>query len=165
MKTLNTKIKKEKQLKKIAEKHYYRKVPLTLMEFNLLKSSKYSNIIDENNIKTFDTILEKSFKKDEDFIQRPNLNIKKSNLYAGLDKFAIEDLVDEIEIEFDLGVNNKSPFKFRSIDVQDIKAFIIKYIRFNVTNKYTKQFLENIINDDNTSTTNIMFRLYHSIEH
>jgi hypothetical protein len=165
MKTLNNKIKKEKYLKKIAEKHYYRKVPLTLNEFNLLKNSKYSNIIDENNIKTFNTILERSFKDDRDFMERPKVDFKKSYLYMGLDKAGIADLVDEIEIEFDLGVSNQSPFKFRQVDAYDIKNFIAKYMKFNIANKNTKKFLESIINNEELSTTNIMFRLYHSIEH
>jgi hypothetical protein len=156
-------MKNRKYLKRLAEQHFFFGKKLTVEESALLKASPYSKLVNENR-RTVDNIIE-NVMKGEDYkekeIETPNKLKKLRGIHIGLDRNAIKDLIDDVELEFDLDLTNPSPFKFHKVDPTKLKDFIRKYANMDIKDANTLAHINSIVNrDDITSPINILYRLY-----
>lgn len=147
-------MKKDKTLKRLAEQHFFFGKTLNLKESNMLKNSKYSNILNEN----VKNILENT----EEAEAKEKSARKRSPLRPGLDKKALMDLIDDVELEFNLDLSNPSPFKYKKIDTGKLKDFIRKYINTYFTDEDTLEHVSRIINREDLKGIGILYRLYSS---
>ena len=155
-------MKNRKYLKRLAEQHFFFGKKLTVEESALLKASPYSKLVNENR-RTVDNIIE-NVMKGEDYkekeIETPNKLKKLRGIHIGLDRNAIKDLIDDVELEFDLDLTNPSPFKFHKVDPTKLKDFIRKCANLDIKDANTLDHINSIVNrDDVTSTINIVYRV------
>jgi hypothetical protein len=156
-------MKNRKYLKRLADQHFFFGKKLTVEESALLKASPYSKLVNENR-RTVDNIIE-NVMKGEDYkekeIETPNKLKKLRGIHIGLDRNAIKDLIDDVELEFDLDLTNPSPFKFHKVDPTKLKDFIRKCANLDIKDANTLDHINSIVNrDDVTSPIKILYRLY-----
>ena len=107
-------MKKDKKLKRLAENHFFFNSSLNIKEELFLKESKYHNII-KKGVKP---ILENSETSNEGKHNR-------SLLHPGLDKKELMELIDDVELEFNLDLSNPNPFKYKKIDPLKLLPLIL----------------------------------------
>ncbi len=156
-------MKNRKYLKQLAEQHFFFGKKLTVEESALLKNSPYSKIVKENR-RTVDNIIEQVMKgeeyKEKEFTTPKKLK-KLRGIHVGLDRQAIKDLIDDVELEFDLDLTNPSPFKYHKVDPTKLKDFIRKTANMDINDGPTLDHINSIINrEDLKSPLNILYRLY-----
>lgn len=147
---------KEKQLKRLAEQHFFLGKKLTPNEAFLLESSKYKGIVKKE--RKFSKMLEQySFgEQEEPFKPR---TVKRKRMYTpGIDKLVINDLVDDIEDKYNLGIENPSPSKYAAVNVDELKQFIQQYADKNVFDGTTSQEIKDVLDSDSVYT--ILHKLY-----
>lgn len=156
-------MKKDKTAKHLAEQHFFFKKSLNLEEQKILKSSKYSNIINKKHVSTVDNIIESSVKGKEVSEEKIQPTKKHRNIHIGLDREQLKDLIDDIELEFNLDLSNPSPFKFRKINPVKLKDFIRKYANLYMNDMDTLEHVNNIINKEKLNSIDILYRLYNAV--
>jgi len=147
---------KEKQLKRLAEQHFFLGKKLTPNEAFLLESSKYKGIVKKE--RKFGKMLEQySFgEQEEPFKPR---TVKRKRMYTpGIDKSVINDLVDDIEDKYNLGIENPSPSRYEAVNVDELKQFIQQYADKNVLDGTTSQEIKDVLDSDSVYT--ILHKLY-----
>ncbi len=156
-------MKNRKYLKQLAEQHFFFGKKLTVEESALLKNSPYSKIVKESR-RTVDNIIEQVMKgeeyKEKEFTTPKKLKTLRG-IHVGLDRQAIKDLIDDVELEFDLDLTNPSPFKYHKVDPTKLKDFIRKTANMDINDGPTLDHINSIINrEDLKSPLNILYRLY-----
>jgi hypothetical protein len=158
-------MKNRKYLKRLAEQHFFFGKKLTVEESFLLKNSPYSKLVKENR-RTVDNVIEnvmkgENYKQEEDEIETPKKLKKLRGIHVGLDRQAIKDLIDDVELEFDLDLTNPSPFKYHKVDPIKLKDFIRKTANMDVNDVPTLDHINSIINrEDLNSSLDVLYRLY-----
>lgn len=145
-------MRKDKTLKRLAEEHFFLGRALNFKESTLLQRSNYSNIVKENVnsiSESHDSDSESSETKKRKHYSHPGLNRKE-----------IEDLIDDVELEFNLDLSNPSPFKYKKIDPTKLKDYIRKYISSYFQDEDTLNHVTKIINRDDLNGVGILYRLY-----
>ena len=155
-------MKKDKTAKRLAEQHFFFKKSLNLEEQKILKSSKYANIINKKHVSTVDNIIESTAKGEEVSVEEIQPVKKHRSIHVGLDKEQLKDLIDDVELEFNLDLSNPSPFKFSKIDPVKLKDFIRKYANLYINDIDTLEHINNIINKEESNSTNVLYRLYNA---
>lgn len=145
----------DKQLKHLAEKHFFLGKKLTIQEESALRSSKYADIVKVKS--SFESLYEQVI--DDAPAPRQRKKSYKHHFYTGVNKRDLIDLLDDIEMEFDLDINNGSPNKYASIDLQELKQFILRYASKNLLDD-TTQAVVNKITTPEASITDIFHTLY-----
>jgi|688.fasta_scaffold84604_3 hypothetical protein len=158
-------MKKDKTAKHLAEEHFFFKKPLTLEEEKILENSKYSRLINKSYKKTVDSIIEnvtegKPLKKEEIVPTKK----RKRGIHIGLNKEELRELIDDVEIEFNLDLSNPSPFKFDKVDPVKLKDYIRKYANLYVDDLDTLEHINKIINSESLGSIDILYRLYNAAE-
>ena len=124
----------EKNIKHLAEKYYYTGKSLSETEFNILKKSKYSNILREKEYKSsFDRLVENNNVANEDnekFLRTKKRAMGHSHMFnIGINRGVVRDIIDEIEEEFEIGIENIDNFrKYDNISMHDVRRFLKFYI-------------------------------------
>jgi hypothetical protein len=152
---MNKKVNK-KEIKLLAEQHYFGGKVLTTEEYGILKGSKYHSIvkpIDEFTQLVEDVITGEAGRRK---ICRRS---RRYNFAAGLDKRSLKDLVDEIEEKFDLDINNSSPSKYRKVEIESFKRFIQEYTDRNIFDDNTKSYITGLL-DPKSTVYSILDSLY-----
>jgi hypothetical protein len=116
-----------KEIKHLAEAHYFTGKKLTDEEYNLLKESKYSHLIALRS--EFDTLLEDAlpeatYELPESYTKKKR---KRHGFYVGVNRGAINHLIDMVEDHFNLGIDNVSTRKYAAVDLDELKSYILKY--------------------------------------
>lgn len=158
-------MKKDKTAKHLAEEHFFFKKPLTLEEEKILKNSKYSKLINKSYKKTVDSIIEnvtegKPLKTKESIPTQK----RKRSIHIGLNKQELRDLIDDVEMEFNLDLSNPSPFKFDKVNPVKLKDYIRKYANLYVEDLDTLEHINSIINKEELDSIGILYRLYNAAE-
>ncbi len=121
----------EKKLKRLAEAYECGIKTLNKVEFSLLKNSKYKNLLKEDEYKPrFEKLLENArtgektefrpfFKKNR-FGHSKRLNIS-------IARHIVQDLIDDLEERFDVGVENQDLDKYEKLSLTDVRDFIKYY--------------------------------------
>lgn len=128
--------KRDKQLKRLAEKYYHGGYKLNSTERELLENSKYKKLLGvEREYSEFNKILE-NFAGNvavdtSNMISEPVQ--KRTKYYMFQTKLGeIKDLLDEIEDAFFLGLENMGLDRFKNIDVNQLRTFIGNYVSKNI---------------------------------
>jgi len=147
-----------KQLKKLAEQHFYLGKTLTPQEKFLLESSKYKKIVKNKNTK-FNKVMEQysNFLEEEPQF-KPRYVKRKKMFVPGINKDNINDLIDDIEEKYNLGIENPSPAKYNNVDLEDVKHFITQFAEKNVFDKPTQLEINDVLDSDSIYT--ILHKLY-----
>ena len=158
-------MKNRKYLKRLAEQHFFLGKKLTVEESYLLKNSPYSKLVKENR-RTVDNIIEhvmkgEEYKNEESEMEAPKKLKKLRGIHVGLDRQAIKDLIDDVELEFDLDLTNPSPYKYHRIDPIKLRDFIRKTANLDINDSPTLDHINSIVNrEDHNSPIEILYRLY-----
>jgi len=147
---------KEKNLKRLAEQHFFLGKKLTPEETFLLENSKYKSIVKKE--RKFNKMLEQYNYGEQEEPFRPR-TVKRRRMYTpGIDKRAINDLVDDIEDKYNLGIENPSPSKYEAANVNEVKQFIQQYADKNVLDGTTSREIKDVLDSDSVYT--ILHKLY-----
>lgn len=147
---------KEKNLKRLAEQHFFLGKKLTPEETFLLENSKYKSIVKKDS--KFSKMLEQYNYGEQEEPFKPR-TVKRRRMYTpGVDKRTINDLVDDIEDKYNLGIENASPSKYKAVNVDEIKQFIQQYADKNVLDSTTSREITNVLDSDSVYT--ILHKLY-----
>ena len=138
-------MKKDKTLKRLAEQHFFFGKTLNLKEAQKLGFTQ-ADIL----------------KNTEGSESKEKSSNKRSPLRPGLDKKELLDLIDDVELEFNLDLSNPSPFKYKKLDTGKLKDFIRKYINTYFTDEDTLEHVSRIINREDLKGIGILYRLYAS---
>ncbi len=144
----------KKEIKLLAEQHYFGGKVLTTEEYGILMDSKYHNIV--KPLDMFTQIVEDVIKNEE---PKPPRKRRGYNFAAGLDKRSLKDLVDKIEEVFDLDINNSSPSKYRKVDMDSFKRVIQEYADRNIFDENTKSYITGLL-DPKSTVYSILDSLY-----
>ncbi len=153
----------EIELKRLAEGYHYNMIDLKESEFNALKNSKYSHLLREKEYKPkFEKVLE-SFNKNEN----KNSYKKRIKPYGHSHYFnintsrsLIQDLIDRIEKEFDLGIDNDDIDKYEKVSLDDLKDFVRYYsIKNHKNHMETIKRIENVFKNA-SSVEDLVLELY-----
>ena len=128
---------KERELKRLAENHYYTGKALTYAQYDALKDTKYANIITKPS--RFKSLIEGVGNEPT---EKPS---RRKYHGMGLDKGTIRNLIDDIEDKFELEVCNTSRRKFSDVDINELREFITTWSARNVMDKPTQQHIDDII--------------------
>lgn len=156
-----------KKLKKLAEKHFYRGKDLTKEERFVLENSQFAGLVklDKSDF-SFYKILEQYGEQNN----IPSLTeakpatkpFKRGYLNMGVNKRYLDELIDDVEEEFNLGVFNRSLYKYESVDLERLKQYIDYHCQKNMIDKEypgTCKMLTNIIEKED-SVYDVMYSLY-----
>lgn len=147
---------KEKNLKRLAEQHFFLGKKLTPEETFLLENSKYKGIVKKDG--KFSKMLEQYNYGEQEEPFKPR-TVKRRRMYTpGVDKRTINDLVDDIEDKYNLGIENASPSKYKAVNVDEVKQFIQQYADKNVLDSTTSREITNVLDSDSVYT--ILHKLY-----
>lgn len=147
---------KEKLLKKLAEQHFFLGKKLTPDEAFLLENSKYKGIVKKET--KFTKMLEQYSIGEQEEPFKPR-TVKRKRMYTpGIDKTVINDLVDDIEDKYNLGIENPSPSKYQAVNVEELKQFIQQYADKNILDGATSREIKDVIDSDSVYT--ILHKLY-----
>lgn len=156
-----------KKLKKLAEKHFYRGKSLTKEERFILENSRFADLVKKDKSDfSFYKILEQYGEQnniptltEQEPRTRP---FKKGYLNMGVNKRYLNELIDDIEEEFNLGVFNRSLYKYETIDLERLKQYIDYHCQKNMIDKEypgTCSMLTRVI-EDQDSVYDVMYNLY-----
>lgn len=147
---------KEKNLKRLAEQHFFLGKKLTPEETFLLENSKYKNIVKRDT--KFSKMLEQYNYGEQEEPFKPR-TVKRKRMYTpGIDKKAINDLVDDIEDKYNLGIDNPSPAKYQTVNLDEVKQFIQQYADKNILDSSTAREIADVVDSDSVYT--ILHKLY-----
>jgi hypothetical protein len=146
----------DKQLKHLAEQHFFLGKRLTLEEAVLLKNSKYKNVVKAKD--KFTSLYEEAT---EDTLPPPRKRDRsyRHHFCTNVNKRDIADLVDEIEIEFNLDIDNISPDKYKQVNLDNMKQFISSYAGKNIMDDNTQCVIDEITRPEST-IVDILHTLY-----
>jgi hypothetical protein len=149
-----------KQLKILAEAHFFTGKELTDEEYNSLKESKYSHLVKRGI--NFDKLFEYALPTNEENHELPKVYQKRryAGFNIGVNKNDIDHLIDMIEDRFDLGVDNTSTKKYANVNVDELKSFILKHGDDEGLGNNTTEHIQRIINKPGVDVYDIMKRLY-----
>ena len=156
-------MKKDKSIKRLAEDHFFFKKVLNLKEEKALKASKYASLINKKYVSTFDNIME-NVKEEKDLTTKVEQKPEKKyrSIHIGLNREELKDLIDDIELEFNLDLSNPSPFKFDKVDPIKLKDYIRKYSNLYIDDIDTLEHINKIINKEELNSIDILYRLYNA---
>jgi hypothetical protein len=145
-----------KQLKRLAEKHFYLGRKLTPEESFLLENSKYKSIVKKES--KFSKMLEQySFGEQEQPFKVKYTKRRRMSI-PGIDKSIVRDLVDDIEDKFNIGIENSSPAKYDSVNVDEVKQFIQQYADKNLFDGNMLREVKDVM--DSETVYDILHKLY-----
>lgn len=147
---------KEKNLKRLAEQHFFLGKKLTPEETFLLENSKYKGIVKKET--KFAKMLEQYSYGEQEETFKPRTSKRRRMYTPGIDKAVINDLVDDIEDKYNLGIENPSPSKYEGVKLEDIKQFIQQYADKNVLDGTTSREIKDVLDSDSVYT--ILHKLY-----
>lgn len=147
---------KDKKLKELAEQHFFLGKKLTPEETFLLENSKYKNLVKKDT--KFTKMLEQYNYGEQEEPFKPRTVKRKRMFTPGVDKKAINDLVDDIEDKYSLGIENPSPAKYQAVNVDDVKQFIQQYTDKNILDSATAREIIDVLDSDSVYT--ILHKLY-----
>lgn len=151
---------KDKTLKRLAESYFYLGKILTESEKNALKNSEYKNLLET----TTSVVSEDASSVDEKKVPTTKKPTRHS-LHPGINKYGeISDLIDDLEMEFNLDLTNSSPFKYNSVDLVKFKDYIRKYITQYFTVKSNLLYVTKLINSPRKTVVDILYGLYISAD-
>lgn len=149
----------KKQLKQLAEQHFYLGRKLTAQEKFLLENSKYKNVIKNNNTR-FGKIMEQY--SDYYGEEEPKFEIrtvKRKRMFTpGIDRNNVKELIDEVEEKFNLGIENPDFRKYSGVNMDELKLFIQQYADKNIMSHATQHEINEILDSDSAIT--ILHKLY-----
>ena len=145
-----------KQLKRLAEKHFYLGKELTPEETFLLENSKYKSIVKKET--KFSKMLEQYSYGEQEQPFKVKYTKRRRMSSPGIDKSVVRDLVDDIEDKFNLGIENPSPGKYDSINVDEVKQFIQQYADKNLFDGNMLREVKDIM--DSETVYDILHKLY-----
>ena len=134
-----------KELKHLAEAHYFTGKKLTDEEYNLLKESKYSHLIALRS--EFDTLLEDALPDVTQELPKAYTHKRKHHgFHVGVDKGSVNHLIDMVEDHFNLGIDNVSTKKYALVNLDELKRYILKHAVDENLNKATLEQLRHVTN-------------------
>jgi len=155
------------KLKQLAEAFTYRGIKLSKSQINELKNSKYSHLVEHilpnQKVDGFSQLVEETLPVNQE--EDPDLDIRfkrvKSPFYPGVNHEVIQDLIDEIEEKFDLGVDNIGGINLDNVSLEDVKFFVQKYADRNIFDLPTEREVKKILeaSDDLASLLTRLYRL------
>lgn len=165
---MNTKLKK---LKKLAEKHFYSGKSLTENERFILENSQFSDIVKPDKAAfSFYKILEQygeqnnmpSLTDETPPTRQVAKNYKKGFLNMGVNSRYLNELIDDVEEEFNLGVFNRSLYKYEAVDLNRLKKFIDYHCERNMIDKEYPGTCSQLtsITKDQDNVYDVMYQLY-----
>jgi hypothetical protein len=151
----------DKKIKRLAEKYYYGNHKLTSKQRSILENSKYSKLLGpERDYHEFDKIL-------ENFETTSNIESgtlaeqpvpKKTKFYMFQTQLAdLKDLVDEVEDNFFLGLENFGLDRYKRIDVNQLRSFIVNYAKRHIKDGGLLAEIQNVVKRPNAWS--IMYNL------
>jgi len=149
----------DKQLKNLAEAHVFAGRKLTNDEYNMLTESKYAHLVSKSG--KFDQIYESALPPDEVNYEVPkSYERRKLGFNLGVNKPAVDHLIDMIEDHFHLGIDNVSTKKFMNVDANELKHYILKHAEDENFDAGTEERINKIVNKPNCDVYDIMRGLY-----
>jgi hypothetical protein len=128
---------KERELKRIAENHYYTGKPLTYAQYDALKDTKYASKMTKPSV--FKNLVEGIGKEPEAPRKRQYHGM------IGLDKRTIRNLVDDIEDNFGLEVCNSERRKYSDVDISELRDFVSTWSARNVMDDVTQKYIDDSV--------------------
>jgi hypothetical protein len=148
-----------KQLKNLAEAHIFTGRELTDEEYNLLRESKYANVIKRKT--EFDKLLENALPGEVSYeLPKSYQKRKYTGFGLGINKGDVDHLIDMVEDHFKLGVDNPSTKKYMVVNLDELKSFILKHVDDEGIDKGTSEHIHNIVSKPNADIYDIMKGLY-----
>jgi hypothetical protein len=133
----------QKTLKRLAEAYIELGIFLTESEFYALKNSKYKNLLKEEEYKsTFEKITESwsNEEEEDDYVHKRNYPLGHSHRFnVNVYRELVQDLIDEIDEHFGIGIENEDPDKKENVQLHELKEFI-KYYILKHGGKHTQTF-------------------------
>ena len=134
-----------KELKRLAEAHYFTGKKLTDEEYTLLKESKYSHLVERR--REFDTLLEDAYPEvSHELPKTYKPKRKHTGFHVGVDKGSVNHLIDMVEDHFNLGIDNTSTKKYGAVNVDELKNYILKHAADENLNGATREQLKHVTN-------------------
>lgn len=151
----------KKQLKKLAEDHYYTGKKLTPEEVFLLEQSKYKGIVKkESNFKKIFEYFATPYKEEENSYTAPLRKWKRMRM-PSLNRRGVGSLIDEIEEKYGLGIENFSLTKYDTVNLEELKSFIKEYLDKNVLDTTTEKEINDALDSD---TVYMLLYKLHSLQ-
>ena len=150
-----------KQLKYLAEAHFFAGKKLTDDEYNMLTESKYAHLIKKRG--KFDEIFESTLPASEEVnyeLPKAYQKRKYTGFNLGINKHDVDHLIDMVEDQFNLGIDNTSTRKFMSVNIDQLKKYILAHVDEEGLDNGTKERIHAIVNKPDADVYDIMKGLY-----
>jgi hypothetical protein len=149
----------KKELKHLAEAHYFTGQKLSDEQYNELRESEYSHVIAIRS--KFDELLQEALPEEVSH-KLPDAYAKRkhSGFHVGVDKNAADHLIDTVEDHFNLGITNTSTRKYLSVNIEELKSFILNHIDDEGVDKVTSEHAHNIVDKQGADVYDVMKGLY-----
>lgn len=154
----------EIKIKRLAEEHCFLSKEITIEERDMIKASKYAQLIREELVvqkrrgsvdSIMENVLNGTYEKKPK--ERPKTSLNHFN--ASLDRDQVQILCDEIEDHFNLTLD-KNPFRFMHLDVEKLKDFIRKTANSVIKDETTLHEINKLINNPKIDSEKILYTLY-----
>jgi hypothetical protein len=132
----------DKQLKRIAEAHYYTGKPLSYIEYDALKNTEYANVINKPSI--FKGLIESL-----DIPDNPKQRRRGSDFNGGIDKRTVKNLIDDVEERFNLEIFNVDAGKYKNVNIDELRNFVSNWNKRNVMDQDTTDCIDRALEHDN----------------
>ncbi len=159
-----------KQIKRLAEQHFYRGRKLTNKERFMVENSPFAGVLLKDKSDTnFYKILEQyglenniNLTDTKPATRNVTTEYKRGYLNMGVNRAYLRDLIDDIEDAFELGVYSNSLYKYSNVDAKNLKDYIKNHVSRNyVASEYpgTASQINEIVSSDGDAS-DIMYKIY-----
>jgi hypothetical protein len=132
----------KRELKQLAEQHYFCGRKLTMGQYTLLKESEYADILNGDNVDSeFNATIKDFLPSIIDDHQPAAKETVKFN--HDIDTSMLQELAADIEMNFKLGIPSHADY--RGTDLNKVKMFIKKFVSENHCDHHTHSFIENLM--------------------
>lgn len=157
------------KLKLLAEAHFFGIKTLSKKGLMALSKTKYGKLFTLNEkkrwVSSFSSLVEsidQSINGGEGVDDRPEF---KPKMYKKLrmspvcpDKRSVQELVNDVESKFNIGIENDDVTKFESVDCEELKRYIREFSNMNIFDQETKNLIDKIL--EAKSSCDVLLGLY-----
>lgn len=132
-----------RELKQLAEQHFFCGRKLTFGQYKILQESEYKDILNGDNVASeFNSVI-KNFLPSHLDDQEVVASKESVKMNPNLDTSVLQELAADIETAFKLSIPSHADYK--NTDLNKVKMFIKKFVSDNNCDTHTHSFIENLI--------------------
>lgn len=132
-----------RELKQLAEQHYFCGRKLTLGQYKILQESEYADILNGDNVDSDFNAVISNFLPDHLDVAKPHTPKESVKFNPNVDASMLQELASDIEMTFKLGIPSHADYK--NTDLSKVKMLIKKFVENNHCDCHTHSFIENLM--------------------